>query len=254
MNKLNILITRPEPENNVSCQRVKQHGYSPVPLPMLAIAPIEEPNAVAIIRSQVFNIDEFDYVIFVSKNAVRFGAEWIDNCWPMIPEGIHWLGIGKGTTKALQEEGIPAIANPGHTSETLLEWLKPVKMRDKKVLIVRGEGGRPELGDQLEKRGASVRYLSLYRRQKPNYQAQTFFMLPKVDLIWITSGESLENLNDYTEQFKPELKALPILTPSDRVNALALEMGWKQAKCANGADDQSLITATELHTGNQNDR
>lgn len=254
VNKLSILITRPEPENSLSCQRAKQHGYLPVPLPMLSISPLTEPNQVAAIRSLVFNIDEFHYVIFVSKNAVRFGVEWLDDCWPMIPEGIHWIGIGKGTTNALQEQGIPAIANPGHTSEALLEWLKPVKMRDQKVLIIKGEGGRTELGDQLIKRGASIQYLSLYQRQQPSYVAQTFLMLPDIDLIWITSGESLDNLNSYTEQFKPELKALPILTPSARVNDLAIEMGWKQAKCANGADDQSLISATELHIGNKNDR
>ncbi len=254
MKKLSILITRPEPENNLSCNRVNQYGYSPVSLPMLSISPVAERKKIAFIRSQIFNINKYQYVIFVSKNAVRFGTEWINNCWPMLPEGVHWIGIGKGTTKALQEKGIPAITNPGHTSETLLKWLISVKMREKKVLIIRSEDGRPELGNQLEKRGAIVRYLSLYRRQRPDYPATTFLMLPEVDLIWITSGEGLENLNNYIEQFKPEIKMIPILTPSIRVNELAIKMGWKYAKCANGADDQSFITATEIHTENKNNR
>lgn len=254
MSKLNILITRPEPENALSCERVIRQGFHGIALPMLDIVPINDTRKVAAIRSHIFNIDEYQYVIFVSKNAARAAAEWIYNCWPMLPIDTHWIGIGQGTTEELIKENIPAIANPGHTSEALLKWLKPAKMRGMKVLIVRGEGGRPELGNQLEQRGAQVRYLSLYERKKPVYQAQTFVLLPDIDLIWTTSGESLINLNSYIEQYKPSHKSLLILTPSERVNRLAKDMGWQNAICANGADDASLITATEFHTGYKNDR
>ncbi|REG83020.1 uroporphyrinogen-III synthase [Marinomonas pollencensis] len=254
MSKLTILITRPEPENALSCAHANAHGFNAVPLPMLEITPINEASKVAAIRSQIFNIDEYQYVIFVSKNAARAAAEWLDECWPMLPANTHWIGIGKGTTDTLIAENIPAIANPGHTTEALLDWLKPVKMRNMKVLIVRGEGGRPELAEQLEKRGAQVRYLSLYERRKPIYHAQTFTLLPDIDLIWTTSGENLINLNSYIEQFKPSLKSRLLLTPSERVNTLAINMGWRNAICANGADDASLIAATEFHTGQQNDR
>ncbi|AEF53768.1 uroporphyrinogen-III synthase [Marinomonas posidonica] len=244
-----ILITRPEPENQLSCERVIAHGWHAASLPMLAIEAINDPQKIAQIRSQVFNIDEFNYVIFVSKNAARLACEWLDQCWPMLPIGVNWIGIGQGTTQTLLDEGVPAIANPGHTTEALLAWLKPVKMRDQKVLIVRGHGGRPELGQQLEDRGAKVSYLSLYERKKPLYHAQTFFMLPDINLIWVTSGEGLTHLSEYVMQHKPEWLSLPIFTPSERVNQLALELGWKKASCAHGADDTSLINATEIHTG-----
>ncbi|BFM49406.1 uroporphyrinogen-III synthase [Marinomonas sp. THO17] len=249
MSQCHILITRPQPENQLSCERVKQQGWQAVPLPMLNIEAIKDPAQVALIRSQIFNIDEYKYVIFVSKNAARLACEWLDECWPMLPIGINWIGIGQGTTQSLLAGGVPAIANPGHTSEALLDWLKPVKMRNEKVLIIRGLGGRPELGQQLQDRGAKVSYLSLYERRKPTYYAQTFFMLPDIDLIWVTSGESLTHLTDYANAHKPEWKSLPILTPSARVNQIAQELGWNKATNANGADDNSLIKATEIQTG-----
>jgi uroporphyrinogen-III synthase len=248
-----ILITRPEPENTFSCERILAHGWTAVPLPMLEIVSVEDAQQKAAIRSQVFDIDTFQYVIFVSKNAARLAADWLDACWPMLPVGVHWIGIGQGTTQALLDAGIPAISNPGHTTETLLEWLKPAKMKDQRVLIIRGLGGRPELGDKLEERGAKVRYLSLYERKKPHYTAQTFFMLPDIHLIWVTSGEGLHHLSEYATQHKPEWKTLPILTPSSRVNQQAKEMGWIHASCAEGADDNSLIKATEFHIGKQHD-
>ena len=248
-----ILITRPEPENTLSRERLAAHGWIGVPLPMLDIVPIAESNKKAFIRAQIFDIDTYDYVIFVSKNAARLACEWLDDCWPMLPANVHWIGIGQGTTQTLVDQGVPALSNPGHTTEALLEWLKPAKMRDQKILIVRGEGGRPELGNKLEERGAKVSYLSLYERKKPHYLAQTFFMLPDINLIWVTSGESLLNLSEYASLYKPEWKRLPILTPSTRVNQQAIEMGWINASCANGADDNSLIKATEFQTGKQND-
>lgn len=122
-------------------------------------------------------------------------------------------------------------------------------MLNEKVLIIRGLGGRPELGQQLQDRGAKVSYLSLYERKKPTYHAQTFFMLPDIDLIWVTSGESLTHLTDYANTHKPEWKSLPILTPSARVNQMAQQLGWTKATNANGADDISLIKATEIQTG-----
>jgi len=246
---LNILITRPEPENTLSCERLKAIDANPISLPMLEIQAIEEAQQRAAIRSKIFDIDEFNYVIFVSKNAVRMAADWLDACWPMLPIGVHWIGIGKGTTEALLNEGIPALSNPGHTTEALLEWLKPVKMANLKILIVRGLGGRPELGNKLEERGAKISYLSLYERKKPVYDAQNFFMLPDINLIWVTSGESLNNLSDYVKEYQLNWKSIPILTPSDRVNQQAQEIGWKNAYCAHGADDNSLIKATELQMG-----
>ena len=254
MENCTILITRPEPENTISCNRLQEMGGQPVALPMLEIKAMESEQSKAFIQSQIFNIDEYDYVIFVSKNAARLACEWLDSCWPMLPNNVHWIGIGKGTTQTLIDANVPALSNPGYTSEALLSWLKPVKMRDQKILIVRGVGGRTILGDKLEEKGAKVSYLSLYERKKPEYHAQTFFMLPDIHLIWVTSGEGLLNLSDYTEQYKPEWKTLPILTPSVRVNEQAKELGWLNASCAQGADDNTLIKATEFYTGKENVR
>ena len=173
MQNCHILITRPEPENTISCERLKSLGAHPIALPMLEIKAINGVEEKAVIRSQIFNIDEFNYVIFVSKNAARLACDWLDACWPMLPVGINWIGIGQGTTQTLLDEGVPALSNPGNTTEALLNWLKPVKMTGQKILIVRGLGGRTELGDKLKEKGAKISYLSLYERKKPKYHAQS---------------------------------------------------------------------------------
>ncbi|TPE54780.1 uroporphyrinogen-III synthase [Maribrevibacterium harenarium] len=241
----NILITRPEPENALSCAFVRQCGWTPVPLPMMSITPLNSPEQQAAIRSQVFCLDEFQFVFFVSKNAARLALEYIDECWPMAPINTQWIGIGAGTTELLKHGGLPAISNPGNTTEQLLEWLKPVNMRHSKVLIVRGQGGRPALADGLEAKGAKVTYLELYQRSEPSYTAQDLLFLDPFELIWATSAEGVENLTKLAQQHNVDIFHRPILVPSERVRRLSAELGWQKVICSNGADDQSLYLATK---------
>ncbi len=102
-----ILITRPEPENTLSCERLHSLGWSTVPLPMLEIAPITEATQRAAIRSQIFNIDVFDYVIFVSKNAARLACDWLDACWPMLPSPRSCRGTGRRRGVASTGSALP---------------------------------------------------------------------------------------------------------------------------------------------------
>lgn len=249
MQGLKVLVTRPEPENALSCAALTAEGAQPIALPMLRIEAFDGEAERRAIHSQLFNLDLYQFAIFVSKNAARIGAEAIDECWPMLPVGVQWLGIGQGTTRALNKYGIPAISNPGNNTEAMLEWLKPVKMREQKVLIVRGSGGRPDLAKGLEQRGAIVDYLELYKRHTPEYTAQTFLFLEHPDVIWATSGESLENLTKYIDLYAPELKKLTLFVPSERVAQQANAFQWHNVICADGADDTSLIAATKQHLG-----
>lgn len=249
MQGIKVLVTRPEPENALTCQALQALGAFPIPLPILSIEPILDESKLASLRTKLYHLDLYQFVIFVSKNAARLGSELIDECWPMIPVGIHWIGIGKGTTQLLNQLNIPAISNPGHTTETLLEWLKPVKMRDQKILIIRGEGGRPDLAEQLEARGGQVELLEVYKRHSPNYTAQTFLFLEEPDVIWITSGEGLQHLTTYVDLHAPHFKQITLFVPSERVAADARNLHWNTVICAQGADDHSLIAATQQHLG-----
>ncbi|WP_067102088.1 uroporphyrinogen-III synthase [Marinomonas atlantica] len=253
MQGLKVLVTRPEPENGLTFQALTALGATPISLPMLDIQETTDPTARAALRTQLYNLDLYRFVIFVSKNAARIGSELIDECWPMLPVNINWLGIGQGTTQTLQELHIPALSNPGNNTETMLDWLKPVKMRGEKVLIVRGCGGRPDLAKALEERGAIVDHLELYKRHMPQYTAQTFLFLDHPDVIWATSGESVANLTTYVEQFAPNLKDTVLFVPSERVAQQAKSLHWNQVICAHGADDQRLISATQQHLGRQHD-
>jgi len=212
---------------------------------MMDICPITDPQKKAAIQSKIFDIDLYDFVIFVSKNAVREAAKWLDRCWPMLPESIIWVGIGKGTTALLQQEGIPATTNSGQTTEDLLTWSALSELAHKKVLIIRGEGGRPTLAEILEQRGAKVEYLNLYQRAPINHPFDQLSSGDSANLILITSGEGLENLQASLAKHAKMWCDKTIITPSQRVAELALRHGWQSVAQAPGADDNSMLQAID---------
>lgn len=246
-----ILITRPQPENLLSCETFRQWGARALPLPMMKIEALTAKRAY--IQSQIFNLDLYDKVIFISKNAVRHGVEWIDDCWPMLPVGITWVGIGKGTSELLNELGfdlgITAVSmeQSGHTSEALLSQPLMNEVGGQKILIIGGEGGRTKLESTLVERGASVNHLALYTRNKIDYEPEQVAEVESCEVILITSGEGLENLVDTLSQHNKNWLNKLLLTPSQRVTDIALQLGWKNVINANGADDNSLYaTLTQL--------
>lgn len=242
-----ILITRPQPENQLSCEKFSQWGAHPLSLPMMSIDALEEQSAY--IRSQIFDLDLYDKVIFISKNAVRHGVEWIEDCWPMLPVGITWIGIGKGTSELLNQLGfdlgiqVTEVSASGQTSEDLLAQPLLENIQGQKILIVGGEGGRTKLEETLTERGALVNHLALYRRNKVDYISEQVAEVESCEVILITSGEGLENLVETLSQHDKKWLNKLILTPSQRVMDIALQLGWKHVINANGADDNSLYDA-----------
>ena len=110
---------------------------------------------------------------------------------------------------------------------------------------MRGDGGRPELATQLTARGAKVSYVNLYQRNRPNYTREELMIGDSVDVILITSGEGLANLNDLLEKNTITWRDKPIIAPSQRVAELAVQSGWRKVFQANGADDISILQAID---------
>src|SRR5207237_459615 len=59
----------------------------------------------------------------------------------------------------------------GADSEAVLAAPELQQVAGKRVLIIRGDDGRPVLGESLTARGAKVEYAECYRRVRPNVDA-----------------------------------------------------------------------------------
>jgi len=229
LDNIRVLITRPLEQSQQLSALIEAAGGIAVSLPMLAI----EPHVDAESKQRCQFVTGYDWVIFISQNAVRHVLSllplnnWMDN--------TAIAAIGRSTTNALRQAGFSVALQPDKdmNSEGLLEAFSAESLIDKKILIIRGEGGREALAEGLRKRGALVDYAEVYRRYCPRVETEQLSELLSggIDVLTIASGETLQNLRSIinlsglSETQQKELMDCPLIVVSNRIRDLAKKMG-----------------------------
>ncbi len=243
-----ILVTRPEHQAEHLCELISNAGGESILFPTIEIQ--------AILHSEKLSacfkdINDYQLVIFVSRNAVRVVFENYLSETDIHAE-TQILAIGAGTATSLIEMNIGNVLHAGvqADSESLLQLaaLQSDLVRNKKILIVRGAGGRGLLADNLKVRGAIVDYAEVYERTLPDYEIQQCHEIwqNKVpDAVIVSSNEGLENLLKLTPgQDQKQLFNTPLVVMSARNADLAKQKGFfSNMSIANNKNDEGLLSA-----------
>ncbi|NKB34500.1 MAG: hypothetical protein GKR91_15515 [Pseudomonadales bacterium] len=250
---LRVLITRPEPQHSAISSAIQDNGGIAIHFPLLKIERVENGDSVHVIKSKIENLDNYHILIFISSNAAQLGATWINNYWPQFPIDVQVIAVGPSTARMVSAELDCKVihSESGASSEDVLSLDELKAVKDKKVAIFRGEGGRELLAETLSARGAAVEYIEVYTRADADNTSQQLASIIKDDQInalSVSSGESLNRLNKLLEETNVTLsgsKEVPIIVPSVRVAALAEQLGFSTVKIANGADVEATINALQ---------
>lgn len=221
-----VLVTRPEEQAAGLIAEIERHGGQAVFAPMIAI---EAKRNDAASTAVVDRLREFHSVIFISKNAVDFGIKLIRSRKQSLV-GIAVYAVGVGTGGRLRELGVADVHTPRgeFSSEGLLKMpgLSAHQIDGKDVLIIRGAGGREQLGQSLQARGARVDYCEVYERRVPQTRLSEVLHASKIsapDIAVITSPEALANLAEKIDQEGLDvLYDVPLLVAGSRT-ALEVE-------------------------------
>lgn len=246
--KTRVLVTRPRGQADALCAALAQAGHSVHHLPLIEIQALPEPGPAA--RARLLALDEYRHVILVSGNAVQHGMAWIDNYWPQLPVGLNWYAVGGATADALRAFGVEALT-PGvdMSSEGLLALPQLQQIAGERALIIRGEGGRGALLQELTRRGARVDELACYRRRCPDYapgEVAARLGQWRIELAMISSGEGLANLLALlTPAETTKFVDITLLLPSARVADLARQAGFRRVAIAENASDGAMLRALE---------
>jgi len=246
--KGSVLVTRPAGQAAALCAAVEAAGYTVHSQPLLELQALSElpPSQ----RQLLLDLDRYQHVIFISGNAVQFGMACIEDYWPQLPVGLTWYAIGDATAALLHGFGIEAVT-PGSpmTSEGLLTVPQLQVVADQCILIIKGEGGRVTLCEELLRRGATVDELACYRRACPDLPAGELaarLYQWRINLVMISSGEGLANLQ--TLLHWPEttnFRDICVIVPSQRIARLAQKAGFEQVMTAENASDVAMLHALE---------
>ncbi|HEY6511926.1 MAG TPA: uroporphyrinogen-III synthase [Burkholderiaceae bacterium] len=173
MSGMQLLVTRPQPQADEWAAALRAHGVAAHALPLLQIVPASDPAAAAAWAA----LPDHSLVVFVSPGCVAsfFAQRPPAGAWPTVTQAA---ATGPGTSLALREAGVPAaaIVEPPRDaeqfdSEALWRVLATRSWRGRRVLIVRGDGGRDWLADRLREQGAEVAFVQAYRRTLPSLSA-----------------------------------------------------------------------------------
>ena len=240
-------MTRPAGQAQTICERLREAGFQPVHQPMLKIRGCAEPAAEQ--RQRVMDLDQYQWVIFVSGNAVKFGMNWIEQFWPQLPVGINWYTVGSSSADLLSAFGLAVNSPQRMDSEGLLAEPALQALNAEKVLIVKGEGGRNLLRQRLLERGAKVDLLTVYRRLPPDLapqQLKDLFEQHNFAALLISSGEGLTNMLSLLGERAVDIVADSMLVvPGQRVAELAAESGFRHIAVSENATDEAMLRALQ---------
>ena len=244
MAKPSVVVTRPESQAESLMRQLAVQGYEPILAPMLRIKmlPSTEPP----------DLTGVDTAIFISTNAVAAFREALVRAEVAMEENLMYFGIGSKTAQSLELLGLNALSVSGATTEALLthSWFD----QPRSVLIVKGEGGRAALANELTARGATVAEWVGYQRLPPtSAQCEQFRSALTMDPIAILaqSGETLLNalnaLDAVDAIIAEQSGSNPSpntcwIVPSERVAEIARVHGVDPLVAPSAADDDMVST------------
>lgn len=246
---MNILVTRPSPSGDELVTRLCALGHTAWSFPLIEFSPGRE---LAQLPQQLAALSPGDLVFVLSQHVMQYAQPCMQQAGLTWPAALDYYAIGRSTALALHRaSGRNVIWPPEReTSEMLLQLSTLRRLKGKKALILRGNGGRELLGTTLAQRGADVRFLECYQRCEKFYHGPSEGKRWRdrgIDTLVVTSGEMLQQLHRLFPAIDREewLLGCRLLVVSERLATLALELGWKNIKVADGADNDALLRALQ---------
>lgn len=235
-----VLITRTRPAAEELAERVAELDCEPFECAPFELEPPEHPEVVADDLATALPVDR---VILTSHEAVRQAVNLVGTA-PL--NRVLIIVPGQGTASVARELGLDNVIYPERhgTSEAMLAMPELRDVEGLEVLILAAAGGRSLMGEVLERRGAAVERIYVYRRmarELPEGTADRIASAPSV----VTLGASLEAvtglIDGLPEPAAEVLRAAPLVVPSQRVADQATRMGFRHCRIAGGASDEVML-------------
>jgi uroporphyrin-3 C-methyltransferase/uroporphyrinogen III methyltransferase/synthase len=196
-----ILITRPEGKGAALAEQLEQAGYQASLFPVLNI------NYLTPSSTQLSPLINADKIIFISQDAVKALAQ----LKPDINIKAQFYAVGQQTADTIYELfGVRAATPKQFDSEGVLALKSLAQVDDSNIVLVKGQGGRPDIGKVLKERGAFLNNCVVYERE------------PVPDLI-----------SDWTDHWKSSNVHGIVITSNAAVDAMftplaAQQLQWLQ--------------------------
>jgi uroporphyrinogen III methyltransferase/synthase len=183
-----VIVTRSRAQSSSLLELLVGAGASPVEVPVIEIAdPLDEGAA---LRGALLRIEEFDWVVFTSANAV-------ESFWRRLGDdralgGAKIAAIGEATAAALAVHGVVADLVPERfVAESLVEAFPGPPRREASVLLPCAAEARDVLAKGLSEKGWRVEVVEAYRTTRPSLEDLDLKSVEDADAVTFTSPSTV---------------------------------------------------------------
>ena len=242
-----LLVTRFAPHAERLANSLNDSGCFSIAQPLLTVTELDDPKTL-----DTFLSGYYDYVIAVSGNAVRYAQQQINIDWPK----ACYLAVGQSTQNILNEVTVQDVLCPltRFDSEGLLDLDELKSIKNKRVLILRGEGGRDLLETTLIERGAKVDFFQTYKRIKIDLNGHELvnnWQQASINGAIISSVEILNQLFMLVpKEYTSWIGELIFYVPSERVAKQAALLGAQHIVLLPSLHTDQIVEFFKVNNGN----
>ncbi|WP_250525523.1 fused uroporphyrinogen-III synthase HemD/membrane protein HemX [Caballeronia sp. GAWG2-1] len=261
-----IVVTRPAGQSAALIALLADAGFETLEFPLIDIAPVADDAPLRAALDELYGPQRYALVVFVSPNAIDHAFSRLFAPWPVdVPVAV----VGPGSVAALARQGVSAPAyrvispsaeeaDPRFDSEALYTAIEATLgengLEGKRVLIVRGDGGREWLAERLTEAGAQVEKAAAYRRVLPEPSMHKWerihTLLAGNPHAWLlTSSEGVRNLDELAREHLTDdeitrLRHAQVICPHPRIEQAARQAGFDRMTVS-GAGDERIVQAVD---------
>lgn len=237
-----VLVTRPGQQGRSLCQQLSEVGIASHHHPLIEIQPGEQ------LAGLETTLPHFDFIIAVSQHAVIASQDYLSRTKQNWPTNATYLAVGQKTAHVLSKATQHHVHYPQVSdSEHLLRLDALNAINNKKILILRGNGGRELIFDTLAARGAQVEYREVYKRQNLAFRSDLLVPIWQNEaithLVITSSGQLSYFISQLTNDQRKWLFTLHLFVPSERIAQQAREAGFQVVTNTFSASNKVLLAA-----------
>jgi uroporphyrinogen III methyltransferase/synthase len=199
-----ILVTRAREQASEFVERLKNLGAEPIEIPAVDIQP---PKSWKKFDSMVKGIASYDWVIFTSVNGVRAVADRLRKLeleFSKVFRAVSLCAIGPRTAEEIELQGSKVKRVPSeYRAESILEAFSSLSLKGKRFLIPRPEIARDLLPRELQKRGAKVDVVDVYRTVPVRIDSRDLkkrLKSKEIDVLTFTSSSTVHSFARHFER------------------------------------------------------
>lgn len=227
--KINILVTRPVSISSAFSTKVGQL-YNIIDCPLLRIEPI---------FSKYDNMDEYEGLVFTSKNAALYFNYNMDM-------NVKIFAIGNSTAEELSKKGYNNIII-GSSNALALGKIIVNNIRNKaKLLHIRGDHIAGDLKGYLSDSDILLEPLIIYKSIQIDFLDQSLINIIKdqqLDFITLYSPRAGEAFKNLVRKYKLDqyMKNIKCLCLSEMVLNSVKEIEWNSSYISKNCNEESMI-------------